>query len=403
MAPDLLSLPPEVRQMILAFTVFENSICFDSNPANVQEDDLISVSLAKKQIDDEVEQLIRLHARRAERACVRLYDPQTLADFVTDSSRYLDALQRDGQGRTTLGISKLQLAVLRTDDDDEEDGEEEDDRSGDEGEAENQIIDGSGPDASALYEIHIANPNMDWPRRFLAAQRYFFGQNRDKFFDNLERRNIHDLPEDDRSCSICYQDYGADEASANEGEAILVLPCKHVFGEGCLRRWLSDNDHCPYCRRQYALDSQGGGVIDDHESEYSMDDPDDEDPVEVVLNTRWYPILAFVVRGRTVAVDISDADPAEELEDEDEDEEEQILDEYEDSFNCWIFLTGLKSLRYEQFPQSPRARAFKDCAKDRRRRQPATAGEQLDSEIPGVCEAPAGWHAHCVAHHLELR
>ncbi|KAK4549586.1 hypothetical protein LTR36_006583 [Oleoguttula mirabilis] len=175
MAPDLLSLPPEVRQMILAFTVFENSICFDSNPANVQEDDLISVSLAKKQIDDEVEQLIRLHARRAERACVRLYDPQTLADFVTDSSRYLDALQRDGQGRTTLGISKLQLAVLRTDDDDEEDGEEEDDRSGDEGEAENQIIDGSGPDASDLMDTIMPPTTTDdcHPYNHVACQQQY--------------------------------------------------------------------------------------------------------------------------------------------------------------------------------------------------------------------------------------
>ncbi|KAL2118979.1 hypothetical protein VTJ04DRAFT_5938 [Mycothermus thermophilus] len=56
------------------------------------------------------------------------------------------------------------------------------------------------------------------------------------------------LPEGERTCVICYNDFGQ---KSPEGviEAPLRLPkCKHVFGDHCLKKWFEESDSCPYCR-----------------------------------------------------------------------------------------------------------------------------------------------------------
>ncbi|KPM45474.1 hypothetical protein AK830_g1011 [Neonectria ditissima] len=65
---------------------------------------------------------------------------------------------------------------------------------------------------------------------------------------SLQRVDIADLPEAERACVICYNDYGI-ETPEGINETPLRLPkCKHVFGDHCIKKWFEDSDSCPYCR-----------------------------------------------------------------------------------------------------------------------------------------------------------
>ncbi|KAI0875228.1 hypothetical protein GGS24DRAFT_500064 [Hypoxylon argillaceum] len=69
-----------------------------------------------------------------------------------------------------------------------------------------------------------------------------------KALASLQSVNIVDLPESERTCVICYNDFGvANPEGINE--APLRLPkCKHVFGDHCIKKWFQESDSCPYCR-----------------------------------------------------------------------------------------------------------------------------------------------------------
>ncbi|KHN95262.1 RING-finger domain containing protein [Metarhizium album ARSEF 1941] len=65
---------------------------------------------------------------------------------------------------------------------------------------------------------------------------------------SLECVEASALPESERTCVICYNEYGV---ASPEGinEAPIRLPqCKHIFGDHCIKKWLEDSDSCPYCR-----------------------------------------------------------------------------------------------------------------------------------------------------------
>lgn len=64
----------------------------------------------------------------------------------------------------------------------------------------------------------------------------------------LESLHVDDLPEGERMCPICYNDYGV-EGPEGINEAPLRIPrCKHVFGDHCIKKWLTQKHSCPYCR-----------------------------------------------------------------------------------------------------------------------------------------------------------
>jgi len=44
-----------------------------------------------------------------------------------------------------------------------------------------------------------------------------------------------------KDCTVCTNRF-------NEGEKIRLLPCKHIFHDGCLRPWLEQSTTCPNCR-----------------------------------------------------------------------------------------------------------------------------------------------------------
>ncbi|KAG6036949.1 hypothetical protein E4U41_005390 [Claviceps citrina] len=65
---------------------------------------------------------------------------------------------------------------------------------------------------------------------------------------SLENVDICSLADNEKTCVICYNDYGM---ASPEGvmEVPIRLPlCKHVFGDHCIKKWLEDSDSCPYCR-----------------------------------------------------------------------------------------------------------------------------------------------------------
>ncbi|GAP90266.2 putative zinc finger protein atl6 [Rosellinia necatrix] len=69
-----------------------------------------------------------------------------------------------------------------------------------------------------------------------------------KALASLQSVPIEDLPESERTCVICYNEFGL-ENPEGINEAPLRLPkCKHVFGDHCIKKWFQESDSCPYCR-----------------------------------------------------------------------------------------------------------------------------------------------------------
>ncbi|KAI0142792.1 hypothetical protein GGR57DRAFT_378290 [Xylariaceae sp. FL1272] len=69
-----------------------------------------------------------------------------------------------------------------------------------------------------------------------------------KAIASLQSVDLADLPESEKTCVICYNDFGV-ENPEGINEAPLRLPkCRHVFGDHCIKKWFEDSDSCPYCR-----------------------------------------------------------------------------------------------------------------------------------------------------------
>ncbi|RYP65533.1 hypothetical protein DL771_008290 [Monosporascus sp. 5C6A] len=74
---------------------------------------------------------------------------------------------------------------------------------------------------------------------------------------SLQSVKVADLPQGDRVCVICYNDYGVQNPEGIN-EAPLRLPrCKHVFGDHCIKKWFEEHDTCPYCRDKVPSEPQG--------------------------------------------------------------------------------------------------------------------------------------------------
>jgi hypothetical protein len=72
-----------------------------------------------------------------------------------------------------------------------------------------------------------------------------------KFIDGLPKVDVSSLDEDDRTCSICYDEYGVVRPEAEEpAEDPVKMPCGHVFGKLCITTWLEEHCTCPACRHK---------------------------------------------------------------------------------------------------------------------------------------------------------
>lgn len=65
--------------------------------------------------------------------------------------------------------------------------------------------------------------------------------------DKLNPKHYANLPIErlvkpgDKQCSVCLDKF-------KKGEEVKMLPCHHMFHDGCIRPWFSSNTKCPNCR-----------------------------------------------------------------------------------------------------------------------------------------------------------
>ena len=52
----------------------------------------------------------------------------------------------------------------------------------------------------------------------------------------------------DVKCLVCQFQYEG-------GDTVRKLPCNHYFHSECVDQWLSEKDHCPYCRQCIVVES----------------------------------------------------------------------------------------------------------------------------------------------------
>lgn len=74
--------------------------------------------------------------------------------------------------------------------------------------------------------------------------------------------NLQDLAEENWTCRICALTYGTGDTD-EDIEFPIQLPCQHVFGEKCIRKWLGENmdvghssNTCPIRRAQIRIHSR---------------------------------------------------------------------------------------------------------------------------------------------------
>lgn len=81
----------------------------------------------------------------------------------------------------------------------------------------------------------------------------------DVFMSGLTKIDVDELTQDNKECAICKIEYApfAGLEVDTEGQVMLENPvklaCGHIFGESCLRSWISTNlrrirPTCPICR-----------------------------------------------------------------------------------------------------------------------------------------------------------
>ncbi|RAL59197.1 hypothetical protein DID88_006652 [Monilinia fructigena] len=56
-----------------------------------------------------------------------------------------------------------------------------------------------------------------------------------------------------QSCPHCQKQYTTTPNNNDAHDACSMPMCTHVFGRGCITRWLKDNNTCPMCRARIAL------------------------------------------------------------------------------------------------------------------------------------------------------
>ncbi|KAG0651001.1 putative RING finger [Hyphodiscus hymeniophilus] len=97
------------------------------------------------------------------------------------------------------------------------------------------------------------NGDMDEERRMAAARGAAMAARKSvpskAFIASLEKLDpMKDLKEGDRTCMICYNEFGIQNPDGIIEEPIRLPKCKHVFGDKCIKKWFEDSDSCPYCR-----------------------------------------------------------------------------------------------------------------------------------------------------------
>ena len=73
----------------------------------------------------------------------------------------------------------------------------------------------------------------------------------EEFLRNLPLVGEADLPEGNE-CDVCQEKYGKVDLHTGARDAPVRLPCQHIIGSDCIRKWVSPGEYgkntCPFCR-----------------------------------------------------------------------------------------------------------------------------------------------------------
>ncbi|QSZ33153.1 hypothetical protein DSL72_002739 [Monilinia vaccinii-corymbosi] len=76
-----------------------------------------------------------------------------------------------------------------------------------------------------------------------------------EFLLSLENLKPDDLSKEERTCMICYNEFGVKNPEGVSEQPLRLPKCKHVFGAICIKKWFKENDSCPYCRDRVPSES----------------------------------------------------------------------------------------------------------------------------------------------------
>ena len=65
----------------------------------------------------------------------------------------------------------------------------------------------------------------------------------DKFKLSLKSIKGTEVGEMGSDCQVCFDKF-------KDEDNIYILPCKHLFHEGCILPWFTSHDTCPVCRME---------------------------------------------------------------------------------------------------------------------------------------------------------
>ncbi|KAH6675505.1 hypothetical protein B0J14DRAFT_691464 [Halenospora varia] len=107
-------------------------------------------------------------------------------------------------------------------------------------------------EAARIREAELFfSPDMD-EERAMAAMRGAIASSKKvpsrEAIAALEVVKVEDLKEADKTCIICYNEFGVSNPEGLIEKPIRLPKCKHIFGDKCIKKWFEDSDSCPYCR-----------------------------------------------------------------------------------------------------------------------------------------------------------
>ncbi|KAK1833806.1 hypothetical protein QBC39DRAFT_40632 [Podospora conica] len=69
-----------------------------------------------------------------------------------------------------------------------------------------------------------------------------------KALAQLQSVDIASLDESEKTCVICYNEFGIPNPEGIQETPLRLPNCQHIFGEHCIKKWFEESDSCPYCR-----------------------------------------------------------------------------------------------------------------------------------------------------------
>ncbi|KAB8292352.1 hypothetical protein EYC80_008092 [Monilinia laxa] len=76
-----------------------------------------------------------------------------------------------------------------------------------------------------------------------------------EFLLSLESLKPDDLAKEEKTCMICYNEFGVKNPEGVSEQPLRIPKCKHIFGAICIKKWFKENDTCPYCRDKVPSES----------------------------------------------------------------------------------------------------------------------------------------------------